>query len=144
MTELQAAVGIPQLEMLADFTEVRQRNAARLTEGLCDIPGLILPEAPAERQHVFNQYTVRVPDEAPVNRDQLAAALADAGIASGVYYPKLVFDYDCYRAHAGVQVSPVPHAARVVDEVLSLPVYPGLADADLDRIVDHVRGAFGR
>ena len=143
MTELQAAVGIPQLERLDSIMSVRRSNAARLIDGIGDLEGLELPSVPPERTHVFNQFTVRVTADAPVTRDALARHLSDAGIASGLYYPRIVFDYDCYRLNPSVGVSPVPQATQLVSEVLSLPVHPALDDNDIERIVVAVRGAFG-
>jgi dTDP-4-amino-4,6-dideoxygalactose transaminase len=121
----------------------RQRNAARLSEGLAGITGLEPPVIATGREHVFHQYTVRVTDEASLDRDALAAAVADRGVQSGIYYPRVVFDYDSYREHPLVIPADVPCARDAASHVLSLPVHPHLADSDLDRIVDAVRVAFG-
>jgi perosamine synthetase len=82
---------------------------------------------------------VRITADAPVSRDEFVATLAEYGVGSGVYYPRLVFDYDCYRDHPRVVIPTVPVAAAVVDEVVSLPVHPWLSAADLDTIVSAVR-----
>jgi perosamine synthetase len=140
MTELQAAVALPQLTRLGETNERRRRNAERLTEGLSEVPGIRTPQADRGRTHVFHQYTVRVTEEAPWDRDRLAADLARLGIESGVYYPRTVYDYNCYRLHSGVRIEPMPRAEAAAREVLSLPVHPGLTDEDLNRIVDAVRG----
>ncbi len=142
MTELQAAVGIPQLEDLGAVTASRQKNARRLTSGLSDLEGLVTPSIPPGRTHVFNQFTIRVTSGSPITRDQLAEHLSRQGIASGIYYPSLVFDYECYRSHPRVRMSSVPIAGAVSNEVLSLPVHPRLSDDQLDRIIASVRSAF--
>jgi len=142
MTDVQAAIAIPQLARLSDTTKQRRANAARLSEGLAGIAGLEPPVTAAGREHVFHQYTVRVADEAPLDRDALAAALADRGVQTGIYYPRVVFDYDSYRGHPLVVPADVPHARDAARQVLSLPVHPHLSDADVDRIVDAVRVAF--
>ena len=143
MTDLHAAVGIPQLERLADLTDRRQRNAEALGKGLAGVPGLVLPAVLPGRRHVWHQYTVLVTDHAVVGRDELAAALTDKGIGNGIYYPRVVFDYDCYRRHPNVVAADVPVASRVAGQVLSLPVHPKLSDADLDAIVGTVREVLG-
>lgn len=143
LTDLQAALGIPQMRRLADLTAARRRNAERLDRGLQGLPGLSIPRRAPERTHVFHQYTVRVGPEAPMSRDELATRLADAGVGTGVYYPRLVHDYDCYRNRPDVIVDPTPNAARVAGEVLSLPVHPHLADDQVERIVEAVRQALG-
>ena len=62
------------------------------------------------------------------------------GIGSGIYYPRVVFDYDCYREHPLVDsTAAVPNAFRAAREVLSLPVHPHLTESDIDRIIEAVR-----
>jgi perosamine synthetase len=140
LTNLCAAVGIPQLQRLESINESRRANAKALSAGLEGLPGLVPPpECPADRTHVYHQFTVRITDEAPLDRDQFIAALAERGIGSGIYYPKVVFDYDCYRDHPGVVTDHVPEAFRAAREVVSLPVHPHLTQTDLDQIVDTIR-----
>lgn len=143
MTELQAALGIPQMDRLAALTQARRRNAARLTEGLRDLGGLQVPAAFADRTHVYHQYTVMVTEEAGIDRDQLSAGLAARGVGSGVYYPRVVFDYECYRGHPRVVPADVPRATRAASRVLSLPVHPLLSDAEIDSVIDAVRECVG-
>ncbi|GAA3861250.1 DegT/DnrJ/EryC1/StrS family aminotransferase [Saccharothrix violaceirubra] len=142
LTDLHAAVGIPQLEKLAELTEARQRNAEALTKGLSELPGLTVPTVLPGRTHVWHQYTVLVGDDAPVTREELSAKLTEKGIGNGIYYPKLVFDYDCYRDNPQVVASDVPVAAKVAEQALSLPVHPKLTEAELERIVAAVREVF--
>ncbi|HEY2042829.1 MAG TPA: DegT/DnrJ/EryC1/StrS family aminotransferase [Jatrophihabitans sp.] len=139
MTDLQAALAIPQLDRLADSTARRRMNADRLISGLSGIEGLLLPAVPEGREHVWHQFTVRVTDSAKIGRDELAAALTQRGVGSGIYYPRLVHDYACYRDNPQVIDEPTPAAARVVTEVVSLPVHPALSDPDLDQIIAAVR-----
>lgn len=139
MTEMQAALGIPQLERLGETNRRRAANAEALSERLGGLDGLVLPAARPGTTHVWHQYTVRVTPEARVDRDALGAALAERGVGSGIYYPRLVFDYDCYRSHPRVRPSEVPNAAAAAAEVLSLPVHPGLTTGDLDSIAVAVR-----
>jgi len=140
MTDIHAAIALPQLDDLPDLIAARRRNSQRMTTLLADIPGLITPED--HPGHVYHQYTVRVTPEASTTRDQLREHLGSASIATGVYYPRVVFDYECFLSHPGVEVSPVPNARRAASEVLSLPVHPDLTDSDLDRIGQATREAF--
>lgn len=141
LTDLQAAIAIPQLERLEASTARRRAHAARLSAGLVGIVGIVTPVVAVGNTHVFHQYTIRVTAAARLDRDALAARLRARGIGTGIYYPRVVFDYDCYRDHPGVVVSSVPEAFRAAREVLSLPVHPHLSASDVDRIVDEVRGA---
>jgi perosamine synthetase len=143
LTDLQAAVAIPQLQRLEASTARRRTNAARLSAGLHDMTGIIVPSVATGRTHVFHQYTIRVTAAARLDRDALAAQLQTRGVGTGTYYPRVVFDHECYRSHPGVRVAEVPEAFRAAREVLSLPVHPHLSANDIDRIVDEVRTALG-
>lgn len=139
LTDLQAAVAIPQVDRIDEINESRQQNAVSLNEMLSDIPGLVTPTVPSERSHVFHQYTVRVTPEAQLDRDVLARRLAQSDVGTGIFYPRPVFDYACYRAHPQVIVSPVPRAERAAREVLSLPVHPHLTRAQLQTVAMTIR-----
>ncbi len=139
LTDLQAAVALPQLDRYSETVSRRKANAAALTVGLEGVPGLVVPRELPGRSHVWHQYTVRVTPQARVSRDELVARLTEAGVGSGIYYPKLVFDYETYRAHPRVRIADVPNAAQVVTEVLSLPVHPRVGEDDVKHIVDTVR-----
>jgi dTDP-4-amino-4,6-dideoxygalactose transaminase len=143
MSDLHAAVGIPQLARLDEITEARSHNARRLSEHLAGVPGLVLPAILPGRTHVWHQYTVLVTEEARVDRDELGERLARRGVGSGIYYPRLAFDHDCYRDHPGVLAGDVPVADRVTKQVLSLPVHPKLTDADVDTIAEAVVAELG-
>lgn len=157
LTDLAAAVGIPQLRRLDESTARRNDNAKRLRSGLADVPGLALPVHPDDgRTHVYHQFTIRVTDEAdlPVpevgatpgrasKRDSLMLGLAELGVGSGVYYPKVVHDYACYAGHPLVVADPTPVAERIVSEVLSIPVHPLLTDHEIDEVIAAIRLVMG-
>jgi dTDP-4-amino-4,6-dideoxygalactose transaminase len=135
MTNLAAAIGRSQLERLPEFVETRRRNAAVLDEGLAGTP-LAPPVVPDRAEHAYNQYTVRVRRH---DRDAVRAALDDAGIDTGVYYPTPIHQQPAYAGWNGSY----PVAERAADEVLSLPVHPGLDEADLRRVVRAVTEVTG-
>lgn len=141
LTDLQAALAATQLARLPAIIAARSRNAALLSSGLSGIRGLVLPTAPADRLHVWHQYTVQVTAAASADRQQLGKLLKAAGIDSMVYYPKLVHDYPCYQNHPQVIRDQTPRARRTVSDVISLPVHPALTDDDIKRIVSCMRGA---
>jgi dTDP-4-amino-4,6-dideoxygalactose transaminase len=143
LTDLQAALGLPQMRRLSELSETRRAHAARLTEGLSGVPGIVTPRVDDGVDHVFHQYTVRVTAEARLQRDALSRALMEEGIGSAVFYPKPVHAYACYRDHPRVHVEPTPVADQAASEVLSLPVHPLLSEHDVDRIIGTVRGLVG-
>jgi dTDP-4-amino-4,6-dideoxygalactose transaminase len=139
LTDLQAAVAIPQLQRLETSTARRRAHAARLSAGLQDVTGIVVPSVAEGRTHVFHQYTIRVTTTASLDRDALAARLQNRGISTGIYYPRVVFDHECYRVHPVPPDAEFPEAFRAAREVLSLPVHAHLSTDDVDRIIDEVR-----
>jgi perosamine synthetase len=135
LTDLQAAVALPQLRRLKEIITTRSANAASLTAGLSGTPGLALPSTPADRTHVWHQYTLRILDDAPVRREKFCSRLGKAGVGHGIYYPKLMHDYACYADTARVITADTPNARAMTAQVVSLPVHPGLSEADRERIV---------
>jgi len=142
LTDIQAALANPQLDRLERITERRRANAAELTAGLHSLPGIRVPAPDARRHHVYHLYTIVVGDEAG-RRDDLGAALARAGIETGVVYPKVLHHYRCYAEHPGVIADPTPVAVDLTRRVLALPVHPALEPHDPATIVAAVRSALG-
>jgi perosamine synthetase len=143
LTDLQAALALPQLSRYNSIVEARQRNAARLIDGLTGVTGIVPPQQIDGRRHVWHQFTIQVTAEAPVTRDEFVSRLQGAGIGCGIYYPTLLFDYDAYRDHPRVRRSDTPVAAGLANTVVSLPVHTDLSEDDLSTIIAEVRRAVG-
>jgi perosamine synthetase len=144
MTEVQAAIGLAQICHLHDWTERRREHARRLSAGLADLDGVVLPREAAGRQHVYHQFTIRLAPASGLSRDLVAADLRNEGIETGVYYPRLCHDHPCFQSLPTIIPMPLPVATRMVDEVLSLPVHQWLSDEDVDQIVDALRSVISR
>jgi dTDP-4-amino-4,6-dideoxygalactose transaminase len=132
MTELEAAIGLEQLDRLPSLNERRRANAGVLTRRLEDTP-VMTPVTEADRRHVFHQYTVRTQ-----SREALADHLAERGIETAVYYPRAIHEEPAYE---GVEAD-LPVAERAASEVLSLPVHPGVSSAEVETVATAVREFF--
>jgi dTDP-4-amino-4,6-dideoxygalactose transaminase len=142
MTNLAAAVGLPQIRRLTEISLARKRNAAALRKGLTGLAGMLLPEEHEDRSHVYHQFTVRVLPEALMARSEFVRGLLDRGVEAGIYYPKLVFDHQCFLAHPGVVAADVPFARSVTDQVVSLPVHQHLSEREVASVIAAVRAEF--
>ncbi len=131
MTEMQAALGLVQMDRIVDFTEKRRANAAFLN---AKIESVITPKVRPGYGHVWHQYTVRV--NSGRSRDAALQQLADAGIGAGVYYPVPAHQQPSMAGLVG-NVS-LPVTEKMAHEVLSLPVHPQLSHSDLETIVAEV------
>lgn len=127
MTDIHAAIGRVQLRNLRGWTQQRQANARFLDEHL---EGVITPYVDPRAEHVYHQYTIKVPG---LDRDSFVEQLAARGVGSGVYYPIPVHRLPSFNLDVDLAVT-----ARVAAEVISLPVHPALTQADLDTIVEAV------
>jgi len=127
MTDIQAAIGLEQLKKLGRFNQIRQENASYLSTHL---KGVTTPFIPEGCEHVFHQYTLRVQMG---KRDGLIQHLAEHGVGSMIYYPVPIHQQTVYIKDLGYNLS-LPETERAASEVLSLPVHPGLSQADLETI----------
>jgi perosamine synthetase len=131
MTDLAAAIGIVQLSKLENGTQKRIHNAQRLTEGL---EGVVeVPYVTPDVRHVYHQYTIK-----QNSRDGLKDALENAGIGSGIYYPKPLHQFSVFQEYFPDGFS-IPIAEEVAKEVLSLPVHPLVTDENVDKIVEEIK-----
>jgi dTDP-4-amino-4,6-dideoxygalactose transaminase len=129
LTDLQAAIGLVQLQRLEGFTRKRIANADYLSTRLHNV---ITPQTRPGNRHVFHQYTVRVLS----GRDDAVQFLSTAGVGTGVHYPLPVHRQPLYL-DLGYREC-LPTAERACREVLSLPVHPSLSEQDLEAIVHWV------
>lgn len=131
LTDLQAAIGLAQLPKLLDWNRRRADNAGYLSERLSGVDGITVPAIREGADHVFHQYTIRVRD-----RDTMQAKLTRKGIGTGVYYPLPIHMQPLYRQLGYRQTLEVTEAAS--QKVLSLPVRPGLTQAELDSVIEAI------
>jgi dTDP-4-amino-4,6-dideoxygalactose transaminase len=135
LDEIQAAVLRVKLRHLDRWKAARQAHAAQYTALLSRLAGVVTPAVPGGCEHVYYQYTIRVP-----NRDRVQQFLAARGIASTAYYPVPLHLQPLY-ANLGYQRGNLPVAERAADEVLSLPIYPELTPEQIERVSDAVAAA---
>jgi len=135
MTDIHAAIAIPQVAKISDIGNRRNANAAYLSKHLSSIKGVRIPTAIAKRHHVWHQYTILIEDNASVSRDEFIYKMTESGVNCGSYYPKLAFDYECFRNNPNIQVDNVSVASRIAQQCVSLPVHQFLTSDDLEKIV---------
>ena len=125
MTDIAGAIGRVQLRQLAGWNARRREIAARYSAGL---EGVTVPVVRPGSEHVFHQYTLRVP-----HRDAVLVALQTAGIGVDVYYPIPNHLLPAYGTD-----DDLPETARAAEEVLSLPIHPRLTDDEVERVISTV------
>jgi perosamine synthetase len=131
ITDIQAAIGLAQLNRLDKMLATRRRAAERYIAGLGNHPWIAPPHVPAHVTPNWQSFQVRVRPGAPFDRNQLMERLFDAGIVTrrGVMASHLEAPY----RDAEIRL-PVTEAAA--NECLQLPMHAGLTEAEVDRIVE--------
>ena len=129
MTDVHAAIGLAQLSRLPGFNARRNEIAARYGAAL---HGVVTPVTRPGATHVFHQYTIRV-----LKRDAFVSRLTERGIGTGVYYPIPVHRQKPF-IELGYGDQSFPVSEQLSEEVLSIPVHPGLSDADVETVIEAV------
>ncbi len=139
---LQAAVLLVKLKYIDDWNEQRRQRAAeygrlfaaaRLVEtGPYPLHGVVLPFVDPRARHVFHQYVIRC-----ARRDELRAFLQTHQIGSEVYYPVPLHLQESLR-HLGYRRGDLPESERAADEVLALPIFPELTQAEQETVVARI------
>jgi dTDP-4-amino-4,6-dideoxygalactose transaminase len=142
MTDLQAAIANEQLKKVNRFNEARRRNAKLFDEGLRGITGLGLPKVAAKRTHVYHQYTIRVLEDFPLERDALIDELKKREIGAAVYYPKSLHDVPHIAAY-GYKAGDFPESEKAASQVLSLPIHPKVSESDIQTIITALKEIAG-
>lgn len=129
MDPLQAAFLDINLRHLDADNAARRSIAARYDSQISSRASITLPVARPDVEHAFHLYVLR-----SKRRDALAAFLRERGVGTAVHYPQAVHSQPAYAGRAITAPSGLPVTERVVPELLSLPMFPQLAQADVERV----------
>ncbi|MEZ5330249.1 MAG: DegT/DnrJ/EryC1/StrS family aminotransferase [Verrucomicrobiales bacterium] len=139
LTDIAAAIGVHQLRRADELHCERTRIATFYSEQLSDIDEVILPRLIPNRLHSWHLYVIRLKvDRLTIDRKAFVEALRELGITTSVHWMPLHM-HPYYRDKYGYRPEDFPVAARLYDEVLTLPLFPGMTDEQLDHVVSSVR-----
>ncbi|WP_316016151.1 DegT/DnrJ/EryC1/StrS family aminotransferase [Roseobacter sp. HKCCA0434] len=138
MNEVQAAFGLLQLRRIDAAIAARARVAARYDAGLAGIAGIEPVPSSGQIRANHAYYPVRVRPSFPVDRDTLYEALKARGIFSRRYFYPLISDLPMYRDLPSADPAGLPAARAAGAEVLCLPIYPDLSEAEQDRVIEAI------
>jgi dTDP-4-amino-4,6-dideoxygalactose transaminase len=133
---LQAALLVAKLPHLAAWSAKRREHAAYYTKAFASLPQVKPPVVDPANEHIFHQYTLRAD-----RRDALQAHLKKEGIGHAVYYPVPLHRQPCF-AHLRYAEGSLPESERAAHDVISLPIYPELTRAQLDRVIGVIQAFY--
>jgi len=136
MTDLQAAIGLRQLDVLDTVLAERRRLAERYTAALAPIPWIETPHEPGYAQRTWQSYPVRVRAGAPLSAIELMRLLFERGVATrrGIMAIHLEDSY----SECGAEL---PHTEAAARESVLLPLFPGLSEEAQDYVVERIAAA---
>lgn len=134
MTDMQAALGLCQLEVLDDIRARRRHLAERYSERLAGLPGILTPYDPPHVDRTWQSYCVRISAAAGIGRGELMRRLMADGVATrrGVM---AIHQEAAYREAAR---GPLPHTDAAAAETLMLPLFPDLTEEQQDYVIDRL------
>ncbi len=145
MMDIQAALGLHQLPALDGFIKRRTELALRYQKLLAGWPQWTRPGTPAfVHRHAWHLYTPLInPVAAGMDRDAFMQGMKERNIGTGLHY-RAAHLYLYYRERYGFKPGDFPNAESISDRIVSLPLFPGMCDADQDRAIAAMADLFGR
>ncbi len=137
ITDMQAAVGVAQLDKIEGFIAARKHNFARLLAGLSDLEELlILPQATANSDPSWFGFPIAVRPDGPVSRNEVVRALEARGIATRLLFGGNLLRQPGYRNIEHRVVGELTNSDFVMENVFWIGVYPGLDDQRIDFMLE--------
>lgn len=139
MTDVQASIGLHQLDRLAQFQVRRREVVAAYNSGLSDLPEIQLPVERSNVESAWHLYVIRIHlPTLNIDRDAFISAMKERNIGTSVHYMP-VHMHPFYRNKYGFKPGDCPVAADAFSRMLTLPLHPGLSDEDVQDVVNAVR-----
>jgi dTDP-4-amino-4,6-dideoxygalactose transaminase len=130
---LQARILLLKLRYLDEWNSRRRQVAVLYNAILANVPGIVIPEVDAYREHVFHLYVIRVLDR----RDALQEHLRRKCIATGIHYPQPIHLTDAF-GFLGYRSGEFPVAEECAGQILSLPIYPEISRFQIEHVAEEV------
>jgi perosamine synthetase len=139
MPDLLAAVGVAQLKQANAFAERRRKIRDYYVSRLCGMDELEMPPAgDADKTHAWHLFILRIrPSMLEINRGEMIRLLKDYGIGTSVHFIPLHL-HPYYQRSFGYAKGDFPRAENAYSRCISLPIYPDLSEADLERVMTAV------
>ena len=138
MTDIQAALGLVQLSRLEEMGRKRKSIVDRFNKAFSELPQLMVPPDSSLHRHAWHLYLLRIkPELMTIDRDRFIELLQESGISPSVHFIPLHL-MPLYQKEWGYQAGDFPKAEAIFNSEITLPLYPDLAEDEVDFIIDRV------
>lgn len=137
---IQAAILNVKLPHLQTWNQWRNRAAQKYDAALAPLrsKGIVPIENQSGTGHVYHLYVIRITEECPLDRQIIQEKLGDLGIQTGIHYPIPCHLQPAYK-YLGYKEGDFPHAEALSQQILSLPIYFGLSDEQIQQVVEAIK-----
>ena len=138
LTDIAAAIGIEQLSKCTEFWKARKRIAYVYDKCFADLSEIQIPSCQPNLEHAWHLYVIQLNlDHLKITRNQFIEALREKGIGTSVHFiPLHLHPYYCNKF--GYKPEDFPNASAVYDQIVSLPIYPKMTEADVESVIGAV------
>ena len=138
MTDMQAALGLCQLEKIEKMQKIREKYAKMYNDAFGKLDEIITPNEVEGNRHAWHLYVIRVKEDMlKINRDEFIEALTEENIGTSVHYiPVHLHPY--YMETFGYKMGDFPVAEKVFEGMISLPLYPSMKEQDVEDVINAV------
>lgn len=138
LTDVASAIGIPQLRKCDRFGEIRRRYATLYNEAFKQIPEIKIPYVAEDIEHAWHLYVIQLElEQLRIGRNEIIELLKKYGIGTSVHFIPLHL-HPYYKHTYGFSPDDFPVASQVFERIISLPIYPKMTEADVQRVIDVV------
>jgi dTDP-4-amino-4,6-dideoxygalactose transaminase len=139
LTDIAAAIGIEQLKKCHEFWEARQRIAMNYAKGFADLHEIQVPSCRNDVQHAWHLFVIQLNlERLKINRNQFIEALREKEVGTSVHFIPLHL-HPYYRDRFGYKPEDFPNASEAFERIVSLPLYPGMTEANVRDVIVAVR-----
>jgi len=137
VTDIQAALGLAQLDRLEEFKERRDGIIAQYDEALAEIPGIRTPPEPVESDPMYHLYAIEVREKFGCDREEFVNAMHAENIGVQVHYVPLHY-HPFFQEEFGYERGMFPETEQVYEGLVSLPLHPEMNDGDVQDVLEAI------
>ena len=137
-TDIQAALGLAQLDRREEFKQCRDEIIAQYDKTLAEIPGIRTPPEPVESDPMYHLYAIEVGDDFGCDRKEFVNAMHAENIGVQVHYVPLHY-HPYFQEEFGYERGQFPETEAVYDGLVSLPLHPEMSDTDVDDVLQGIK-----
>ena len=142
MNEIQAAIGLLNLNLYKQEQEKRAKIKALYDNGLKNVRGIRIPQMPANATNSYQYYPIVIENEYPITRDELYKKFKEINIFTRKYFYPACHDYECYKNDLSVKLADLSIVNDLKHKVLCLPFYGDLSASTTNLIIEKIKGIY--